>query len=194
MVLVCLTIGAVINFGVGVWGVRVWAKSRVMPTFVEVNPPAWPCPVPEDWPREPGRTYVDAENSYLSRTSSLSYHQTPARYAVAWQVGWPLSSWRSTQVGTQNEGTVNALGESGGWVVPQPWGDRLGVPFIFYGVMPVGFIVNTLLYALLPAAVFIVVPITRRRLRRRAGRCTACAYNRAGLAPGVVCPERGAAA
>ena len=53
-----------------------------------------------------------------------------------------------------------------------------------------GFIINTALYALLPAA--ILPPLLAARLKRRAGRCPRCRYDLTGLPDSArVCPECG---
>ncbi len=70
----------------------------------------------------------------------------------------------------------------------------LGVDRLPIGIHPLPFIANTLLYAAIPFALWLAVGPLRRRRRRRAGRCTRCAYDRAGLPVDSVCPECGQAA
>ncbi len=55
-------------------------------------------------------------------------------------------------------------------------------------ILPLGFAVNTLLYAAVAGAVIFAPGIIRRHLRRRSGRCIGCGYPLTG---GEVCPECG---
>lgn len=56
-----------------------------------------------------------------------------------------------------------------------------------------GIIVDSLIYAAAWATMFIGIGTIRRALRRRAGRCTRCAYDLSGLRSGTLCPECGSA-
>ncbi|MBC7772468.1 MAG: hypothetical protein H7210_08250, partial [Pyrinomonadaceae bacterium] len=56
-----------------------------------------------------------------------------------------------------------------------------------------GIIVNSLFYATVWAGLFVGIGMVRRALRRRAGRCTRCAYDLRGLPAGTRCPECGTA-
>ncbi len=56
-----------------------------------------------------------------------------------------------------------------------------------------GIIVNSLFYAAFWTSLFVGIGAIRRALRRRAGRCTRCAYDLSGLRSGTLCPECGAA-
>lgn len=57
--------------------------------------------------------------------------------------------------------------------------------------MPLGFVANTLFYALPWALLVLGLPLVRGSIRPRRGLCPKCAYNRAGLTPTTPCPECG---
>ena len=60
--------------------------------------------------------------------------------------------------------------------------------------LPLGFAVNTVLYALPFLGISAIASsLLTRRQRKRRGLCVRCAYTLAGLAPGTKCPECGAA-
>jgi hypothetical protein len=58
--------------------------------------------------------------------------------------------------------------------------------------LPLGFALNTLLYAAVLLGLVECLALTRRQVRRAKGRCPSCAYDRAGLTNNAPCPECGA--
>jgi hypothetical protein len=56
-----------------------------------------------------------------------------------------------------------------------------------------GFLADTAFYAAVLAALILVPRRLRRHLRRRAGRCTRCGYDRRGIDAATPCPECGVA-
>lgn len=54
-----------------------------------------------------------------------------------------------------------------------------------------GLAINTLLFAAPPFIVLAAIPVARRELRRRRGRCPVCGYDRRGLDVVSPCPECG---
>ncbi|MEQ9095993.1 MAG: hypothetical protein RIE32_06990 [Phycisphaerales bacterium] len=69
--------------------------------------------------------------------------------------------------------------------------DRFALPLL--PIWP-GFLLNTLLYALLLFIAWRLPGVLRRAVRRRRGRCVGCGYDRGGLDAGAACPECGAGA
>ena len=63
--------------------------------------------------------------------------------------------------------------------------------FLPYRPIPIGFAVNTALYASLWALLFIAVASMRKRFRVRRHLCPHCAYDLSGTGAGMVCPECG---
>ncbi|HYE63247.1 MAG TPA: hypothetical protein VD997_14725 [Phycisphaerales bacterium] len=58
-------------------------------------------------------------------------------------------------------------------------------------LLPLGFTLNTLLYAGVTLGLVEGVAFTRRRRRRNKGRCPSCGYDRGGIAVDAACPECG---
>jgi hypothetical protein len=55
--------------------------------------------------------------------------------------------------------------------------------------IPLGFAVNTLVYAAPMLAVFVALPMVRARRRRTRGLCPSCGYDRSSVASDAPCPE-----
>jgi hypothetical protein len=116
--------------------------------------------------------------------------------------GWPFPAMFAVSHGLDLDAPVLQFGCSS--LVTVGWGGKPAVgelPFLSrhrpgrldlpVGIMWQGFAMNTILYASAWWSVLFGVGITRRALRRRRGQCVVCAYSRAGLAEGAVCPECG---
>lgn len=113
---------------------------------------------------------------------SMEYVERCSHNSAAYPefASWRLPSWR------------------GGWpLAPAPreqraWFGSYGRPAHVYPItpLPLGFAVNTILYAGLIGLVLLISPAARRRRRRQRGLCVWCAYP-IGVSP--VCTECGAA-
>lgn len=116
--------------------------------------------------------------------------------------GWPLPAMFAVSHGLDLDAPVLQFGCSS--LVTLGWGGKPAVgelPFLSrhrpgridlpVGIMWRGFAMNTIVYASAWWSVLFGVEFARRAMRRRRGLCVVCAYSRAGLAAGVVCPECG---
>jgi hypothetical protein len=108
------------------------------------------------------------------------------------EAGWPLRCWWGADIYFGDPENNNDRNERQHLLsLSSEWSDRLGVEELPTGIMPWPFVANTLMYAALPIALWLTFGPLRRWRRRRAGHCTRCNYNRAGLATEAPCPECG---
>lgn len=113
--------------------------------------------------------------------------------------GLPLRSMELAEQAYEREaaypgiGIWRVSGAAGGWPLVMPHEQRtdLGAPQFVYPLVPIplGFVANTLFYALLLCTFLLIPRHLRRRSRRRRGLCRKCAYP-IGASP--VCTECGA--
>jgi hypothetical protein len=108
--------------------------------------------------------------------------------------GWPLLSMSGWAVATFASTAAAAAPPQVEWHGLYEIGPLPGMPTFFrvFLIRPLwpGFLLNTLFYAAILAALFFVPVQVRRTLRRRRGRCIACNYDRRGF-PDAPCPECG---
>lgn len=214
-VIACLLIGLAINLGVAIRceernhsaasTVRLGRlsaeqalrrRSRLEPSW-----PAWAGPLPDPTEvrivRSPGFETTDTSANPIYGTALVPELFTVYAEWVENRAGWPLHAvrhdhWtvRDWPLGTTNAGYN--FGSDGAVRIHRP---RLGLVTVTVAYRPVwpGLILNTLLYALLPASVAVAFVALRRRRRRRRGHCPACGYDRRGDTA-AVCPECGRAA
>jgi hypothetical protein len=95
------------------------------------------------------------------------------------RTGWPLPSWHGEHrwaryPDSENSDYVTALRVAD----PEPSAGEGGVEFNFvpFGILPVGFAVNTLIYTVALGSMLFLSRATRRWIRSRRGRCPRCAY------------------
>lgn len=110
------------------------------------------------------------------------------------RLGLPFPCVEATMASIWHERSAERQGLTGGLrfdPLPNRPATR-GVWLLPYGVLPLGLFANLAFWTLLVSSPRLARWTIRER-RRRAGRCTACGYDRRGLASGP-CPECGTAA
>lgn len=132
-------------------------------------------------------------------SAGVLWHGYPWPREIHRDAGWPLKSLRSVVYTTGRDGVMATkrhlpwrviLGRGvntsdlPAWLHAYPQRRLPLVP------MPVGFVVNTLLYALGAWVVWAGI-LRYRRARLPYPTCARCGYNLTGLAPGGACPECG---
>ncbi len=128
----------------------------------------------------------------------------PATVRREMQFGWPLRCFWGAEDAYFDGSSVHDLGRTNIWrVVSTGPRAKLWPAFVRVGDdgtrtvdVPLGvirgpFAINTAVYASAWWSVLFGLGMARRALRRRRGLCVVCAYSRAGLAAGAVCPECG---
>ncbi len=197
LVAICLAAGAVVNVGVA-WVGPIWQwESRRDTTWrVTLGPGEWPDAAPVGWPAM-GDPIIGSSwcRTFFVGSSDFWPGKTfkPPNSAVAEEIttmmvvdsGWPMRSLTKTDVSPWPPASIVQCGiraQIGSWSVELP-----------IRPLPLGFIVNTVFYAV-PLAVLGAgwTKLVRSR-RRRDGRCIACGYSRVGIGVDSPCPECGRA-
>ena len=108
------------------------------------------------------------------------------------EYGWPFLALYARTFGMLATDPVEHLWtvRSVGWFARRPLGDLGGLPV---GIIWTGLLPDVVLWSLPWLPIFFARRV-RRNLRSRRGLCTACGYDREGLASGSPCPECGRAA
>ena len=187
-------------------------------TIGQGAPKRWSVGVPASWPPVPRMTtasewwcctirYEFAEwpapiigADGLRTAQGMEVFRTAKRLtAQSHEWGWPMRSLRSVQTFEESMSTAVRPVRT---PVEEHWFKRgLVMPAFLVKspevthlpVMPVwpGFVVNTLVFAVVAVAAVVVPGVARASVRRRRGRCIACGYDLSGL---DTCPECGTAA
>lgn len=201
----CLAFGASVNVALALY---LFLSQPYTPTpisFFASPADTWPIRVPARWPQQPesservhdlGRTLAtystEPPNMNVNDVGIHHFH-----FIWDWRCGWPMRSLRSVV-------RSSSIDDDGAYVTGAGLFDVVEMgrlrpdelrslcawraDYLPTSPMPLGFAVNSLLFAAIPAApVFLLGPI-RRALRLRAGLCPRCKYP---IGPSPVCTECG---
>jgi len=201
---IALCVGVVINVLVA-WGVAAAGLPMKADHNYDAPGQGWPRRSPVGWPTEPDTWMTGESLGYASRGASHNMaalartRRTDPTVVMHMMIvdayGLPFRSMRTTrrivQRGpaiTSNEQTVLDAGT----IVPRVLNPSQTATnrFAFDPVWP-GFVLNSLVYAVLALVTMLGLTRLRADRRRRRGRCVRCNYLLAGL---DVCPECGATA
>jgi len=136
-----------------------------------------------------GVTLLAAEVGKPAAPSEL-----PTAVSQRFSCGWPfecLTCFRTCRAPTYSEEFMDAW-RAPNWLGESPCALMLGGTYLPLRPMPIGFACNCLVFSAIAFMPISGVGAIRRMLRRRAGRCVKCGYDRRGLAD-AACPECGAA-
>ena len=190
--------------------VSIWWFGGVGYECVQVTP-SWgsgvPHPLPADWfeyyhfptevPAQEAALYPGS-TCRLPSWAIIPGPNTSARVAETHAAGWPMLALKYL---SEQDVVMGPTGSPLRVTYTSEWGLSVSRWFRTWNneclplrPMPLGFAVDTLLFAALMWASVRGDRAWRLSRRRRRGRCANCNYDRTGLAPGAVCPECGAAA
>ena len=211
---VFLLLGAIVNVAVA-WGFTAHAEFDKASLQETIEESEWPRAVPRHWP-SPWTAWEAHTSGWLVRRfigRRIHWNPTtdqPERREVffvdIYEVGWPSrclqwESWREFEVNFPQGTTVN---RNEGHPVPSWWrsgitvsAQRFGFGSQSWKALPIhpiyfGFVVNTIVYAVLVWSVTLGPFTVRRAIRRKRGRCIKCGYDLRGTSGGGACPECGA--
>jgi hypothetical protein len=155
-------------------------------------------------------TITTDDNGNLER---LFIRASPPRYVFDFgllvSAGWPMRSLRGArfiagdgQLDQHNLAAIVEIAPAAGsatLVHAIPVEERIWVPrehrILPTGVIPIGFVINSVFYAALLLLLFAIPGALRRRFRIKRGQCAACGYDlRSNALQSEKCPECGAVA
>lgn len=164
----------------------------------------WPGPVPPRWKQSPEGIVVHPQRLFSNRTVAWEWESLHGRVDLTtlemntWRMGWPvrsLAAYRHLRILPNARQTTELVKWRAGWL--QAWMNghvqrpaKPGDPPRVWPMYPIwsGLVLNTLIFAAVPAGVWWVGRQAKRAWRRRRGLCTRCGYELVGLA---MCPECG---
>lgn len=214
---VCLVFGVVVNYGVAWWIMLTRnyphdVSEYSMKAEFRADERSWLVAVPDSWPNAPHSTvYLKSNGFELLEQKTWFGSESPHQYICdRTQVGMPFRSLQRTaylvrlpQNRTMPGGVADDLSSEppelsfvSGIRIPKGWNALHFTPyapeFNLLPIMPIwpGFAINTLIFALVPALLWLPLGPLKRARRRRRGRCVSCGYDLSGIT-GKSCPECG---
>jgi len=144
------------------------------------------------WPEDPAEPLVPSWGQFVSPIGNTARDANHAAAAVS--RGWPLPAlsggflirWRADWIPEVTKYSSVLLDP----IEPGDLNSWMSVRVIPLRPLPLGFLVNTAVYALAGWIVMTVPPTIRRSIRRRRGLCPQCGHTLAGV---TRCPECGVA-
>ncbi len=174
------------------WACALW--SPFGPPVFRQGPCDWPRQVPKDWP--PASTGLLTATSFgLTTVTGVAPDGSGGGRSINHlAVGLPWRAMAMDEFIAIRSGSMSTE-HTGLSAVPR-WIPRADPPLRrdHLPIQPLwgGFAANTAVNLGAVALLWYGLTSLRRLRRRRAGRCPACGYFLAGLAPGAPCPECGA--
>jgi hypothetical protein len=185
-----LVVGSLVTVAVAWYG----EVRTPVPRMVSVAGSSWPVSVPSDWPGQPQgcQTGTTAIRQWTVWYSAPSMHESYNAFVN--KSGWPCLAMRYASINHAVLEPPNAgLHETDGLRLPARWnrrGDLNIAPLI--PVLP-GFAIDAAAYGGAAMLLWSGQATLLRGRRRARGRCSACGYDRRGLASATAqCPECGA--
>jgi len=198
MVVIFLLAGAIVNVAVAWWcgglllvnyPVAIHDEKRADPDLVQ---PLWDRHRESGWPVAPDGMFIfelgGGFTLLTAESGSTRVGGPPTVIVSEGRCGWPMRSmkydfWGTSVAGGHYGSTLPAVG------VMRPLLRDPGF-FVPVGVIPVGFVIDSIVYAVVLWLLICGAFVLRRVIRVRRGLCPACAYPRGEAA---VCSECGKA-